>query len=230
MKNMKATASDERLDELPLQVVRLASLTTAAVAAGTDALAEGDLAAAQRVIDDDDAVDALRHSIEDGCLDLLAGGGLDAIDIRFVAATLRVIHELERTADLMVNVAKTTCRLHPYPLDSPSRRIVERMGRQAVVQLRVAVNAFADRDRSWASALADMDETMDDLEGSLFRLILGVTADEAGLVRAVQLGLVARHYERIGDHAVTIAEQVPLVVAGERTPRRRRRSRVGVAG
>ncbi len=228
--DMKTTASNARLDELPLEVVRLASLTTAAVAVGTDALADGDLDAAQRVIDDDDAVDALRHSIEDGCLDLLAGGGLDAIDIRFVAATLRVAHELERTADLMVNVAKTAWRLHPYPLDPPSRRVVERMGRQAVVQLRVAVNAFADRDRSWASALADMDETMDDLEGSLFRLVLGVTADEAGLVRAVQLGLVARHYERIGDHAVTIAEQVPLVVAGERTPRRRRRARVGVTG
>jgi phosphate transport system protein len=230
MKNMKTTASDARLEELPLEVVRLASLTTAAVAAGTDALVEGDLGGAQRVIDDDDSVDALRHSIEDGCLDLLASGRLEAIDIRFVAATLRVAHELERSADLMVNVAKTAWRLHPHPLDAPSRRIVDRMGRQAAVQLRVAVNAFADRDRSWASALADMDETMDDLEGSLFRQVVGVTGDEAGLVRAVQLGLVARHYERIGDHAVTIAEQVPLVVAGARTPRRRRRSRVGIAG
>jgi phosphate transport system protein len=225
---MKTTASAARIGELPFEVVRLASLTTGAVTAGTDALVEGDLAMAQRVMDDDDAVDALRHSIEDGCLDLLSTGVLGGVDLRFVAATLRVAHELERSADLMVNVAKTAWRLHPYPLDPPSRRIVERMGRQATVQLRVAVNAFADRDRSWASALADMDETMDDLEGSLFRLVLGAPADEAVVVRAVQLGLVARHYERIGDHAVTIAEQVPLVVSGERAPRRRRRSRIGV--
>ena len=111
----------------------------------------------------------------------------------------------------MVNVAKTTWRLGGHGLDPTSRRIVERMGRQAAVQLRVAVNAFADRDCSWASALADMDEAMDELERSLFRHILGAsTRDEAVLVRAVQLALVARHYERIGDHAVTIAEQVSL--------------------
>ena len=54
-------------------------------------------------------------------------------------------------------------------------RIVDRMGRQAIVQLRVAVNAFADRDPSWAAALADMDETIDELERSLFRHVLGAT-------------------------------------------------------
>src|SRR5262245_56832059 len=108
---MKTTASNARLAELPFEVVRLAALTTNAVGAGTDALVEGDLAGAQRVIDDDDAVDALRHSIEDGCLELLATGNLGTVDIRFVAATLRVAHELERSADLMVNVAKTAWRL-----------------------------------------------------------------------------------------------------------------------
>ena len=226
---MKASQRTSQLRDLPLRVVRLASLTTNAVAAGTEALVDGDLVAAQRVIDDDDAVDSLRHSIEDECLALLGTGQLEGVDLRFVAATLRVAHELERSADLMVNVAKTTWRLHQHPLDSTSQRIVERMGRQAAVQLRVAVNAFADRDCSWASALADMDEAMDELESSLFRYILGSsTPDEAVVVRAVQLGLVARHYERIGDHAVTIAEQVPLVVMGQRSPRRRR-TRVAVA-
>jgi phosphate transport system protein len=68
-----------------------------------------------------------------------------------------------------------------------------------------------------------MDESMDELERSLFRHILGAdSGDEAVVVRAVQLALVARHYERIGDHAVTIAEQVNLVVTGTRSARRRR--------
>ncbi len=223
MDPVQATSLTARLRDLPLEVVHLASLTTNAVVAGTDAFVDGDLVNAQRVIDDDDAIDTLRHSIEDSCLELLVSGGLEGLDLRFVASTLRVAHELERSADLMVNVAKTTWRLLPHPLDPSSRQIVERMGRQAAVQLRVAVNAFADRDCSWASALADMDETMDDLERGLFRHILGATTpDEAVVVRAVQLGLVARHYERIGDHAVTIAEQVHLVVTGQRSPRRRR--------
>jgi phosphate transport system protein len=222
MESMKAVPLDVQLRDLTLGIVRLASLTTNAIAAGTDALLAADLSGAQQVIDDDDAVDAVRHSIEDECLSLLGEGGLDA-DVRFVAATLRVAHELERSADLMVNVAKTTSRLGSHALDPPSRRLVERMGRQASVQLRVAINAFADRDCSWASALADMDEAMDELERSLFRHILDAgSPDEAVVVRAVQLALVARHYERIGDHAVTIAEQVHLVVTGTRTARGRR--------
>jgi phosphate transport system protein len=227
---MKRSQAAARVADLPLHVVRLASLTTGAVAAASDALIAGDLAAAQNVIDDDDAVDTLRHSIEDDCLDLLATGQLEDVDLRFVVATLRVVHELERSADLMVNVAKTTWRLHDHPLDDSSRRLVERMGRQATLQLRIAVNAFADRDGSSAAALGDMDGAMDELEHALFVHILGVEGpDEADVVRAVQLGLVARHYERVGDHAVSIAEQVHVVTTGERLPHHRR-ARIGVAG
>jgi phosphate transport system protein len=227
---MKRSQAEARLADLPLHVVRLASLTTSAVVAASDALVAGDLAAAQRVIDDDDAVDTLRHSIEDDCLDLLATAKLVDADLRFVVATLKVAHELERSADLMVNVAKTTWRLHDHALDDSSRRLVERMGRQAIVELKIAVNAFADRDPSSAAALPDMDGAMDELEHTLFVHILGVKGpDEADVVRAVQLGLVARHYERVGDHAVTIAEQVHVVTTGERLPHRRT-TRIAVAG
>ena len=87
---------------------------------------------------------------------------------------LRIAHELERSADLMVNVARTTWRLHPARLDATAGPLVDRMGRQVVVQLRVAVNAFVDRDPSWAAALADMDDTIDELERRLFRHVLEV--------------------------------------------------------
>jgi phosphate transport system protein len=220
---VEASTLTARLQELPLHVVRLASLTTGAIAAGTDALLAGDLAAAQRVIEDDDAVDSVRHSIEDECLALLAEGLSDLGQIRYVAGTLRVAHELERSADLMVNVAKTAWRLHPHPLSSRAQTLVDRMGRQAVLQLRMAVNAFADRDCSWASALADMDNAMDELQTEMLRLALSDAVErDAAVLGAVQLSLVARHYERIGDHAVTIAAQVRLVVTGERASRRRR--------
>jgi phosphate transport system protein len=226
---MLPTQSDprvrERLDDVRIDVVRLASLTTDAVAAGTEALLEGDLDAADRVVADDDAIDALRHAIEDQCLGILGRGGLAPADLRFVGVAMRIAHELERSADLMVNVAKTTWRLFPHALDPTVSRILERLGRQAVVQIRVAINAFADRDPSWAAALADMDETIDELEKSLFRHILRDSGrpDDATVLRAVQLALVARHYERIGDHAVTIAQQVHFVVTGERSGRRRAR-------
>ena len=210
-----------RIDDVRLDVVRLASLTLDAIRAGTDAFVGGDLDHADRVVADDDAIDTLRHSIEDECLRIIGFPGLCAADLRFVGVALRVAHELERSADLVVNVARTTWRLHPERLDRTAGPLIDRMSRQVIVQLRVAVNAFVDRDPSWAAALADMDDTTDELERRLFRHVLevdgGAPVDDARLNAAVQLALVARHYERIGDHAVTIAEQVHFVATGERT-------------
>ncbi len=215
-----------RVDDVRLDVVRLASLTLDAIRSGTEALLAGDLDHADRVVADDDAIDSLRHAIEDECLRIIGLSGLSPADLRFAGVALRIAHELERSADLMVNVARTTWRLHPGRLDTVAGPLVDRMSRQVIVQLRVAVNAFVDRDPSWAAALADMDDTTDELERRLFRHVLerdggapvrDAPIDEANLNAAVQLALVARHYERIGDHAVTIAEQVHFVATGDHT-------------
>lgn len=214
-----------RVDELRIGIVHLASITVDAVVGATAAITGHDPIEADAVIRDDDAIDALRHSIEDDCLRLLGTGGLAAADLRFVLVSMRVVHELERSADLMVNVARTTHRLGDAELDARARHLVQRLGRQAAVQLRVAVNAFVDRDPSWAAALEDMDETIDELEKSVVRHALVARGDDSGdtaLLRAVQLGLVARHYERVGDHAVSIAQHVHFVATGEHSRFRRR--------
>ncbi len=215
-----------RVEDLRRNIVRLAALTTGAIRGGTDALLDCDLEAAARTIDDDDAVDALRHSIEDECLYLLGQPASSPTELRQVGTTMRVVYELERSADLMVNVAKTTWRLHPWSLDPVSRSIVERLCEQVIVQTRVAVNAFVDLDPSGAAALVDMDDTVDELHKALLRHLLAGSvegpSDDATVVRAVQLALVAHHYERIGDHAVNIAEQVYRVTNGRRRTRARR--------
>ena len=167
-----------RVDDVRLDVVRLASLTLDAIRSGTEALLAGDLDHADRVVADDDAIDSLRHAVEDECLRIIGLPGLcsgrPALRRR---SRLRVAHELERSADLMVNVAKhhlaARTRDGSTPLPAP---LVDRMGRQVIVQLRVAVNAFVDRDPSWAAALADMDDTTDELERRLFRHVLETTA------------------------------------------------------
>ncbi len=206
----------EQLDELRADVIRLGALTTEAISAGTQALLDGDLAGAEQVIANDDQIDDLDHSIEDQCYVLLARQQPMATDLRTLLATLRIVHELERSADLMVNVAKTTRRLWPGQLDPKVRGVLDQMGLQAANQTRLAVDAYADADPAWAAALADMDDAMDDLTKSLFRYILSVApADEAAVQQAVQMGLVARHYERIADHAVTIAERVVFMATGE---------------
>ena len=206
----------EHLDELRVDVIRLAALTTEQIAGGTQALLDGDLSAADAVVENDDAVDDLTHSVEDRVFLLLARQQPIATDLRFLVTVMRVGHELERSADLMVNVAKTTRRLYPHQLDPKLRGIIDQMGTQAANQTRVAIDAFADSDPHWAAALADMDDRMDELTKSLFRHILaGGGADEASVLLAVQMALVGRHYERIADHAVTIAERVGFMVTGE---------------
>ena len=214
----------DALDELRIDVIRLAALTTEAIGAGTQAFLDADLTAAEQVIENDDDIDDLTHSIEDSCYQLLARQQPMATDLRTVVSVLRIVHELERSADLMVNVAKTTRRLYPHSLDPKLRGIIQRMGEQAGTQTRVALDAFADSDPSAAFALADMDDTMDDLTKSLFRHILsgaGPGADDEGnVLLAVQLALVGRHYERIADHAVTIGQRVGFMVTGEHPPRR----------
>ncbi len=206
----------ESLDELRVDVIRLAALTTEAIAGGTQALLDADLSAAEHVVENDDAIDELTHSIEDQVFLLLARQQPIASDLRFLVTVMRVGHELERSADLMVNVAKTTRRLYPHQLDPKLRGIIDQMGRQASNQTRVAIDAFADADPTQAAALADMDDAMDELTKSLFRHILaGEGSDEPAVLLAVQMALVGRHYERIADHAVTIAERVGFMVTGE---------------
>jgi phosphate transport system protein len=216
-----------RVDDVRLDLVRLGSLTTSAIIAATTALTEGDLLGADQVIADDDAVDAHRHGLEDACLHLLGRSGLDEGELRFIGTTLRVAHELERTADLMVNVARTTWRLYPVALAQPVNGLLERAGRQAALQIRVAVNAFVDRDIASAAALSDMDASLDETHDALLRNALTPAQAEdvdGSVLKAVQLALVARHYERAGDHAVTIAAFVPFVVDGSRRRRRHRSS------
>lgn len=210
----RRTLQDE-LADVRTDIIRMAALTTEAITAGTQAFLGGDPSAAEIVIDGDDAIDDLYHRIDDQLLHVLARQSPVAADLRAVITTMRISHELERTADLVVNVAKATRRLYPHTLEPRVRGIIDQMGQQAVSQTRVAIDAFADRDPTWAGALTDMDDAMDDLTKSLFRHILAdTTGDEASVLRAVQVALVGRHYERMADHAVTIAERVAFMVTG----------------
>ena len=178
-------AFHEELDEIAADIVRMGALAAEAIQAGTDAFLEADLVRTEKVIADDVVLDDLMHSIESRTYLLLARQQPMAVDLRMLVTVLRVIHELERAGDLMVNVAKATRRLYPYELDPKIRGLIHRMRQQASAQLRLAVEAFAERDPARAAALADMDDVMDDLQKDLFRHDLRLAiSDEAALQRA----------------------------------------------
>jgi phosphate transport system protein len=208
-------AFHEELDEIAKDVVRLGAMAAQSIEVGTDAFLDADLEAAERLVTDDSALDDIMHSIESRAYLLLARQQPMAVDLRTLVTVLRVIHELERVGDLMVNVAKAARRLYPYELDPKIRGLIHRMRGQAVAQVNVAVEAFAHRDPARAAALGDMDDAMDDLQKDLFRVIFASHVDdEQSLQRAVQIALVGRYFERIADHAVNTGERVSFMVTG----------------
>lgn len=208
-------AFHEELAHLHDDVVRLAAMASEAIQAGTQALLDFDLAEAENVIDGDARLDELTHSVEERVYMLMARQQPMAVDLRTLVTILRVIHELERIGDLMINVAKAGRRLYPRPLDPRIRGILDRMRDQATEQLRLAAEAFAERDPARGAALSDMDDVMDDLQKELFRVIFSnESADEATIQRAVQIALVGRYFERMADHAVNVGERVEFMVTG----------------
>jgi phosphate transport system protein len=208
-------AFHEELDEVVADVVRLGAMAGEAIQAGTAVLLDADLAGVERVVAGDQSLDDLTHDLEERCYLTLARQQPMAVDLRTLVTVVRVIHELERIGDLMVKVAKATRRLHPYELPPRVRGLIDRMREQANIQLRVAIDAFADRDTARAAAVVDMDDVMDDLQRSLYEAIF---ADRSGdgpvLQRTVQVALIGRFFERMGDHAVNVAERVPFMVTG----------------
>jgi len=209
-------AFHEELEELITEVVRLGALACGAIEAGTQALLDADLSAVERVISaDKDELDPLTHSIEQRACLLLARQQPMAVDLRTLVTILRVIHEIERVGDLMVKVAKSTRRLYPTQLEPRVRGLIDRMRDQAREQLQAAVDALAQRDLGKSAALPDMDDVMDDLQRDLFQAIFStVPTDEGRLQTAVNIALVGRHFERMADHAVNIAERVEFMVTG----------------
>jgi phosphate transport system protein len=208
----------EALDDLRGDVIKLAALVTESIGAGTHALLDADLALVDQLIADDRQINELNHHIELGAYRLLAMQQPTAGDLRAVLAVLRILHEIQLSADLMVTTGKAARRLYPQELHPRVRGILERMGDQAQVQMRAAVDAFADLDLALAAALPDMDDVMDDLQKDLFRAILVADPsglDEGVLQRAVQMALVGRYYERVADHAVQIGRWVAFMVTGE---------------
>jgi len=204
----------QQLDEVQRDLVRVAARVTESIMRGTDALLAMDLAAAQELIDGDDEIDMLTLDIEDRCFRLLVLQQPMASDMRAVVTAIRLTSEIERSGDLMVNVAKATRRLYGAEVPIPLRSLLEAMAEQAVRLYGVAMDAYAEGDANLAAALDDMDDRLDQLHKDYIQTILELHTDVKDVQVAVQLALVGRYYERIGDHAVNIGERVHYMITG----------------
>jgi phosphate transport system protein len=203
------------IDEIVADVLRLGALTCEVIVAATEAMLSSDLEATERIIDDDDEVDAVTVDVEERCFSTLALQSPMARDLRTIIASIKIAADIERSADLMVNVAKGTRRMYGVVLPPRVRGIVQQMSDEAVRLYRLALDSYSDRNGALGLALRDMDDHLDQLQNEFVAAIFEAHhAGDIDLQAAVQLALVARYYERVGDHAVNIGERVRFMADG----------------
>ena len=202
----------EGLDAL---VIRLGSMAGETIGWGTEVLLNGDLQKEKELIELDDSIDELSAEIEEHAYSILALQAPNASDLRRVVAVIKVVAELERSADLMISLCKAARRMQGSTISPKINDLMSAMSEEASRLLSLSINAFADGDVSVAAALSGMDDALDQLNSDVVEAIFdGHSSDEIDMKAAVQLALVARYYERIGDHAVNIGNRVTYMVTG----------------
>jgi phosphate transport system protein len=206
----------EQLAEAERLVVETAGIVLQQIDGALRALAGRDKALADAVIAGDDAVDEKYMEIEERVLTLLATQAPVASDLRLVSAVLHINIHMERMADLCTNVGKFVKLAPTGPYSEDIVREIIEMGRQGARMLETAVESFADRDLEKALSLQHMDETIDRLNRSLFKKVARqFIGNEEEVEWGTRMVLVSRQLERLGDHAVDIAEQVAFMITGE---------------
>ena len=203
------------LDQARSELARLAALVVELLPRATAVLLEGDLEGAEFIIMGDAAIDKRCVDLEELCVRILALQAPVATELRQVVALMKMIAEVERSADLIANICKAARRIYGHDLDPKLRGIISRMSEQAQQIYTATIEAFVENDDAMAAALDDMDAYLDALQKQFIQAIFeSHAAGRIDLQVAVQLAVVARFYERIGDHAVNIAERVRFVITG----------------
>ena len=205
---------EAELQELREKLLTLGGLVEDAIAKAVRSLTERDSSLAQGVIDSDRRVNRLEVEIDELCLRLLALRQPAASDLRFITLALKVVTDLERMGDLAVNVAERAIELNAEPQLKPYID-VPRMATAAQTMLKDALDAFVKSDTQKAREVLDRDNEVDALYHQIFRELLSyMIEDPATTKRATSILFVAKHLERIADHATNLAEMVIFYVEG----------------
>ena len=204
---------DEELDNFNKHLLKMAALTEEAIHKSIEAIRNGDKNIAGKVIEEDQQIDKLEIKIEQMGIDLLARRQPLAVDLRFITTGMRINSELERIADLAVNISQRAIELADQPLLKP---LVDttKLAELARRMVRDAIDSFVNTDENLASQVILSDPEADRYRNLICEELINdyMVKDGSTSTRAVPLILVARHLERICDHATYISEDVIYMV------------------
>ncbi|MDR3210183.1 MAG: phosphate signaling complex protein PhoU [Oscillospiraceae bacterium] len=205
---------DEQLRELNTRLIEMGRVVEAAIRRATDAFLSSDAELARTVVAGDDEVNEIEREIERQCLRLLLNQQPVARDLRQISTALKMITDLERIGDQAADIAELAIFLARNDFLKRPEKIRE-MAEAAIKMVTESIEAFVRRDAALAEAVIAYDDVVDDLFSVIRRdMIRLVREDAANGEHAFDLMQIAKYYERIGDHAVNIAEWVIFSVTG----------------
>jgi phosphate transport system protein len=195
----------QHLDEISGKVVQLFALVREGLAAATAAILAGDREIARALVERDDLIDSLYRDVERLVNNEMALQRPVATDLRFMLSVLRIVPELERSHDLVEHIARRAVRGLSDELTPRTRGLIEHMGEVGVEMWRSAADAWYEHDADAYIRIQVRDDEMDDLHTALMSEL---ASGKTSLPLALDMALVARFYERLGDHAVNISHRV----------------------
>ena len=205
----------DELDDIGNSLVAMTQLVRAAMERATNALLDGDLSGAERVISDDPRIDALREDLEERSFQMIARQQPVATDLRVLVTTLHVAADLERMGDLARHIAKVArMRFPEVAVPAELRDVISQMGAVALSLVDKVQGVIERRDVELAEAVEIEDDSMDALHRQLYTLLLGPRWTHS-VEAAVDMTLIGRYYERYADHAVSVAQRIVFIVTGK---------------
>jgi phosphate transport system protein len=206
---------DSELERLYGEITRMGEIATSQLDAAIDVMIRRDSKAAQRVVANDEAIDALEHEVSQDVLRLLALRQPMARDLREVYSALRISSDIERIGDYAANIAKRSMVLNQgSPV--PAAHGLPALAKTANALVRDAIIAFASRDDVLAMQVRERDAELDAQYTGLFReLLTYMMEDPRNITSCTHLLFMAKNIERIGDHATNIAENTWFIVHGD---------------
>jgi len=203
------------LVEIDRIFVQVFALVGEAIAGATHALLAGDREAAKHLVQRDEMVDLLTRQVAQLAQRRLVSGDTDPDERRELVAVLRMLPDLERNGDLAEHIARRAARGLGAEMSLRSRGLVERMGEVATTIWSSTADAFTERSAAGGKHVDDLDDELDDLHVTLTAEVVSGTMP---LPVAIELAMVARFYERFGDHAVNLARRMTALVGGGPEP------------
>ena len=203
----------EELEQLKTRLLEMGGLAEDRVRAAVETLVSRDALGTQRILTGDGPINRLHIEIDNRCFTMLALHQPMAVDLRAIVSAVKINTDLERVGDLAVNIAEAVARYLRHP---PVKELIDipRMATIAQAMLRDALDAYVRRDIEMAEAVLNEDDALDALKTQVFReLLTYMLSDPSTIPPALDLILISRHLERIGDHATNVAEDVIFMVS-----------------